>query len=665
MMNALDAAIAAARGHLQASGLPVGPGLDGEDDERRRRGGGGGAPPVQRGRRKAGGAGAVRLVAFRPTLLRAGAARPGPGSALAAKARLASGAQPAVVKVASFAGGPARVRSLLDYLSRQGEIAVEDENGAKIQGRDQVLGLGGQWSDRFDGRAESRDVVRMELRVAGAGPAEAGELVRELAGDRPFAFSAEQDGADLRIDLVLGVRSPDDGSRLPLKGRAFTDHVERGAGEGARAQILGWGHAEAGAVRLLDKLVAGAGPERVTGSESRALATEGDVREAAEAWAGTMRPRSPRDTMHLVVSARAGTDREAFKDSVRDYLAVAFPGHRYAFALHQDRPHLHAHAVVTMRGADGSRLHPNITDFHAWRAQFAEAAQGHGLEFTATRRHDRAAAPAYKLKHVRAVERGDALEATRRRVALKKADAIVGPRTEQGRAAASAAGQDWGRISSELQESEVQIAKQALNRVKWGQALGGAGAADQVLGQMAAGLVREVAMARITETEARRDLEVIRETASGVSARFVDQGARQEFDRATGDLVRLVEDRISVQLAAPASAVRPTDTTASGTAGASSPTTARGEGGPGPQRDVDDKSSEALRDVDEPAARAIERGQVRPLPERVADSGQAAPQTGQANMAKEAAAGTSAENSEEKLRERIERERAQDRDVER
>jgi len=91
-----------------------------------------------------------------------------------------------------------------------------------------------------------------------------------------------------------------------------------------------------------------------------------------------MRPRSPRDTMHLVVSARAGTDREAFKASVRDYLSAAFPGHRYAFALHQDRPHLHAHAVITMRAADGPRLHPNITDFHAWRGMFAEAARGHG-----------------------------------------------------------------------------------------------------------------------------------------------------------------------------------------------------------------------------------------------------------------------------------------------
>ena len=88
-----------------------------------------------------------------------------------------------------------------------------------------------------------------------------------------------------------------------------------------------------------------------------------------------------------------------------------------------------------------------------------------------------------------------------------------------------------------------------LERVYWGKALGG-DAADQVLKQMAAGLVSEVAMARMTEAEARRGLDAIRETAAGVSSRFLDQTARQEFDRAAGDLVRLVEDRISVKLRA-------------------------------------------------------------------------------------------------------------------
>ena len=658
-MNSLEAAIASARQHLQIAALPVGPGLDEEDEFRRRRVGAGSAP--ERGRRRTGSVGlGGRLIAFRPLLVRP-AAKAKPGSGLAAKARLASGAQPAVVKVASFAGGPARVKSLLDYLSRQGELSVEDETGTEIHGREQVLDFSRRWGDRFDGRAESRDVVFVRMRIPGAALSSADERVGGVAGDRPFAYHAGQEAGELRIDLVVGVRSPADGSRLPLRGRAFADHIERGAGKGTRAELAGWGHAEAGAVRLLQKLTAGAEGRRIVESAGRPLTDDANVREVATDWAGTMRPRSPRDTMHLVVSARAGTDREAFKDSVRDYLAAAFPGHRYAFALHQDRPHLHAHAVITMRAADGSRLHPNITDFHAWRGMFAEAAREHGLAFTATRRHDRAAAPAYKLKHVRAVERGDALERTRRRVALKKADAVVAPRTDQGRAAASAAAQEWRQVAGEPQESETQIASRMLERVYWGKALGG-DAADQVLKQMAAGLVSEVAMARMTEAEARRGLDAIRETAAGVSSRFLDQTARQEFDRAAGDLVRLVEDRISVKLRADVPDARPA---ASGTAaggGGSAP--ARGEGGPSARQELDDRSSGSGREIDE-TGRASDRGQARGAAERISEVGQASGQGGQQPAAKAAVPASSPDASEEKLRERIERERAQGRDVER
>ena len=296
-----------------------------------------------------------------------------------------------------------------------------------------------------------------------------------------------------------------------------------------------------------------------------------------------------------------------------------------------------------MRAADGSRLHPNITDFHAWRGMFAEAAREHGLAFTATRRHDRAAAPAYKLKHVRAVERGDALERTRRRVALKKADAVVAPRTDQGRAAATAAAQEWRQVAGEPQESETQIASRMLERVYWGKALGG-DAADQVLKQMAAGLVSEVAMARMTEAEARRGLDAIRETAAGVSSRFLDQTARQEFDRAAGDLVRLVEDRISVKLRADVPDARPA---ASGTAaggGGSAP--ARGEGGPSARQELDDRSSGSGREIDE-TGRASDRGPARGAAERISEVGQASGQGGQQPAAKAAVPASSPDASEE------------------
>ena len=201
-----------------------------------------------------------------------------------------------------------------------------------------------------------------------------------------------------------------------------------------------------------------------------------------------------------------------------------------------------------------------------------------------------------------------------------------------------------------------------LERVYWGKALGG-DAADQVLKQMAAGLVSEVAMARMTEAEARRGLDAIRETAAGVSSRFIDQTARQEFDRAAGDLVRLVEDRISVKLRADVPVARPA---ASGTAaggGGSAP--ARGEGGPSARQELDDRSSDQL-----PRDR-------RDRPRERPGTGQGGRRThlggqdrfraraGSSAAAKTPVPASSPDSSEEKLRERIERERAQGRDVER
>ena len=169
-------------------------------------------------------------------------------------------------------------------------------------------------------------------------------------------------------------------------------------------------------------------------------------------------------------------------------------------------------------------------------------------------------------------------------------------------------------------------------------------------------------MARMTETEARRGLDAIRRPQRACLPASLDQTARQEFDRAAGDLVRLVEDRISVKLRADVPDARPA---ASGTAaggGGSAP--ARGEGGPSARQELDDRSSESGREIDE-TGRASDRGQASGAAERISEVGQASGQGGQQPAAKAAVPAPSPDASEEKLRERIERERAQGRDVER
>ena len=245
---------------------------------------------------------------------------------------------------------------------------------------------------------------------------------------------------------------------------------------------------------------------------------------------------------------------------------------------------------MTMRGSDGSRLHPNITDFHAWRGLFAEVAQEHGLSFTATRRHDRAAAPAYKLEHARAVARGDALEATQRRVAAKKADAVVAPRTEQGRAAARKAREEWSHLVGEHHKSEPHIAGRSLDRLG-GRRRSAEPLADAVLKQMATRLVGEVAMARMSEAEAKRSVDTIREQPRAcprVSSTRA-QGSRSTKRQPTW----CVSSELDGVRFSATSRPSPSDATTSGSAGGGATVPTRADGGPS-AREASERSSENM-----------------------------------------------------------------------
>ncbi|TIN94577.1 MAG: hypothetical protein E5Y06_15950 [Mesorhizobium sp.] len=103
-------------------------------------------------------------------------------------------------------------------------------------------------------------------------------------------------------------------------------------------------------------------------------------------WRRELHSRKSRDVMHLVVSAHPGTDRIAFQAAVRDFLGEQFGRHRYVFALHDPaddtrevwrggrRPHVHAHAIITMRSDTGERVVASPQVFRQWRALMAEKA---------------------------------------------------------------------------------------------------------------------------------------------------------------------------------------------------------------------------------------------------------------------------------------------------
>jgi hypothetical protein len=110
-------------------------------------------------------------------------------------------------------------------------------------------------------------------------------------------------------------------------------------------------------------------------------------------WRGELHSRKSREVMHLIVSARAGTDAQAFRRATREFLAEQFGehGHRYVFALHDPaddpkeaaeggkRPHIHAHAIITMKSEHGERIQTSPAVFREWRAALAEKAREQGI----------------------------------------------------------------------------------------------------------------------------------------------------------------------------------------------------------------------------------------------------------------------------------------------
>ena len=95
----------------------------------------------------------------------------------------------------------------------------------------------------------------------------------------------------------------------------------------------------------------------------------------ANSWKRALRSREQRDAAHIILSAKPGTDPEAFLDAARATLRREFSGHAFVFALHTDRKHLHVHAVVQMTNAHGERIDPKIPDLRRWRETMAEEAR--------------------------------------------------------------------------------------------------------------------------------------------------------------------------------------------------------------------------------------------------------------------------------------------------
>ncbi|MDX1128223.1 conjugal transfer protein TraA [Sinorhizobium medicae] len=343
-------------------------------------------------------------------------------------AAVARGSQPAVVKMASYGGG-ARVGAMLNYVSRGGELKVENESGRILEGREELARIRGDWDHLFQSRAESRDIGSFSVEIAASGFASDEALheqvrstLRSGIGDRRYAYAiAKNDGGSVTVQGLVVLRSGQ-GERLTgdvkaagiIQGRY---DASAAAGEAAaKFSFHGYGNGvEFGASRLrglVDR------HDDVRDDRGQSIANEkvaGDL--VQKEWRGELHSRKSRDVMHVIMSARAGTDVAAFEGAVRDFLAHQFAGHRYVFAMHDPasdpkeageggkRPHVHAHAIVAMKSDSGDRIETTPAVFREWRSVMAEKAREHGIEMEMTDRREFATPPAFTRTQVRPVSR--------------------------------------------------------------------------------------------------------------------------------------------------------------------------------------------------------------------------------------------------------------------
>lgn len=389
-----------------------------EEEERRRRGGGV-APAGSTGTAKAFGFPFRRAGEGRADSVQRRADRP----MRARFAGLASGSQPAVVKMASFGGG-SRLGAMINYVSRNGAVVVENERGDQLRGRDQLSAVGDEWDHLMKNRAESRDIGLFKISVADGERTHdelfdhAREIVRHGLGDRAFVFSvsARADGGGFDIDGVTVLRNAR-GERLTAddKAAAIVQTRMESAGANAAFRFSGYGNGTDYGTSQVRSMVASHKGE-VQDERGRVIA---DAKQAGDLvqleWRDQLHSRKPRDVMHLILSARAGTDTGAFQSAARDFLGQQFAGHRYVFSLHDagsdpkaeaeggKRPHVHVHAIVAMRSDAGDRVETTIATFRQWRLTMAEKARAHGINMEMTDRRDRASAPTYSKNQVRPV----------------------------------------------------------------------------------------------------------------------------------------------------------------------------------------------------------------------------------------------------------------------
>ncbi|MER9858405.1 MULTISPECIES: relaxase/mobilization nuclease domain-containing protein [unclassified Mesorhizobium] len=378
-----------------------------EEEDWKRRGGGGG-----RGAGRASATGRAARAGYQ-------------ARAVAARAGYAAGGQPAVFKVMP---NPPSTREaaarLLNYIGKR-----EDEKGEKhdieIFDEDgQMLATGGArkafletFCETFEPPLENTNFLEVRFELASeVTDAAVSEALNKAFGAKPFIYA--QDGQTVEVYAhtderagplakVLAGGRENSRSKALDKIEARLSETMGAAGVVAKAEVTAAVSREPKAKYFLQKFIRTHSHVRHANGEPVPLVKNSTKAAASvyEQWRPQFSGRERRNAYHLLFSARAGTDANAVMAAARAVLEERAPGYKFVLAHHKDTKHVHIHAMVQARSADGERLKFYKPDLAAWRETFAEKARENGIAMVATRRMDHAMTRPFTKEHAGAYSR--------------------------------------------------------------------------------------------------------------------------------------------------------------------------------------------------------------------------------------------------------------------
>lgn len=512
----------------------------------------------------------------------------GQGGPLGRARQLAAGYQPAVIKVVSYARGAARATATGQYVQRE-DVTLETHDGRLLTDREAVAEEMKAWSTDFSKRAESQDVGAFRLKVAGVADNAEGRAFCEKA--IASAFSGHRHATRIDVDdkgqleaHVVAAMAGSGKERFRIREAQAADQeydarprrldsvsdaavrarIAAATGIDAETVVIRPGatsHGRDGVTYRLNKLIE-RGP--ATDDRGKSLSNVADARISAREWGPSLRSQSARDTMHMIISAKAGTGVTALADAARAFLHDRFADHKFMFGVHTDKEsagHIHAHAVITVKNESGQKIHPNPETFREWREAYAQHAQAQGLKIVATSAKERASSQSYGPKDKAIVEAADRprpareardrayaadpgnqrlIDNARQRIRVAKTNPIRLPMSAPDRKVVNEGIVAWRTVAAEQPSNGV--AKDMLERLLMAQTVGGI---LHTIGKRVEYLVKEGEMP-ITSEQMVQDLRIMNDAVSRTSD-LLDGETKQQFRETSGRYLETLANRIDLQ----------------------------------------------------------------------------------------------------------------------